>query len=99
MKKIDLSMVDEAFLQSYLESIDVDKIKTALSDDKYKIIVDKLEDIITTNDLSKYLNLCDNYSSNEKIEIKKTFDSFWIIFFLNLKVLQLHLFYFLQTPP
>jgi hypothetical protein len=74
MKKIDLSIVDEAFLESYLKSIDVNKIKSALSDIKYKIIVDNLEDIITTNDLQKYSNLCDNYSSNEKIEIKKAFD-------------------------
>jgi hypothetical protein len=74
MKKIDLPIVDEAFLESYLKSIDVNKIKSALSDIKYKIIVDNLEDIITTNDLQKYSNLCDNYSSNEKIEIKKAFD-------------------------
>ena len=74
MKKIDLSIVDKTFLESYLKSIDVNKIKSALSDIKYKIIIDNLEDIITTNDLQKYSNLCDKYSSNEKIEIKKAFD-------------------------
>lgn len=74
MKKIDLSIVDEAFLESYLKSIDVSKIKSALSDIKYQIIINNLEDIVTTNDLTKYSNLCDDYSSNEKIEIKKAFD-------------------------
>ena len=75
MKQIDIiNIVDKTFLQSYLDSIDVNKIKSALSDIKYKIIIDNLEDIITTNDLQKYSNLCDNYCSNEKIEIKKAFD-------------------------
>ena len=62
MKQIDIiNIVDKTFLQSYLDSIDVNKIKSALSDIKYKIIIDNLEDIITTNDLQKYSNLCDNY--------------------------------------
>lgn len=74
MKQIDLSIVDEAFLESYLKSIDTNKIKTALCDIKYKNIIDNLKDIITTNDLTKYSNLCDAYSSNQKIEIKKAFD-------------------------
>ena len=74
MKQIDLSIVNEAFLDSYLKSVDVNKIKTALCDIKYKNIIDNLKDIITTNDLTKYSNLCDAYSPSEKIEIKKAFD-------------------------
>lgn len=63
MKKVDLSSLD---LKSYYKSIDIDKIKNALFDIKYKIIVDNLEDIITTNDLSKYLNLCDDFLADVK---------------------------------
>ena len=74
MKQIDLSIVNKAFLDSYLKSIDVNKIKSALYDIKYKNIIDNLKDIITTNDLTKYSNLCDAYSPSEKIEIKKAFD-------------------------
>lgn len=74
MKQIDLSIVNEAFLDSYLKSIDINKIKSALCDIKYKNIIDNLEEIITTNDLAKYSNLCDAYSQSEKKEIKKAFD-------------------------
>ena len=75
MKQIDLSIVNEAFLDSYLKSIDINKIKTALSDIKYKIIIDNLEEIITTNNISKYIkiwNYC--YSKKEKKEIEEAFD-------------------------
>ena len=74
MKQIDLSIVDEAFLDSYLDSIDVNRIENALSDIKYKNIIDNLKDIITTNNLTKYSNLRDAYSPSEKKEIKKAFD-------------------------
>lgn len=74
MKQIDLSIVNKAFLDSYLKSIDVNKIKSALYDIKYKNIIDNLKDIITTNDLAKYSNFCDAYSPSEKKEIKKAFD-------------------------
>ena len=74
MKQIDLSIVNEAFLDSYLKSVDVNKIKNALCDIKYKNIIDNLEDIITTNNLTKYSNLRDAYSPSEKKEIKKAFD-------------------------
>ena len=62
MKQIDLSIVNEAFLDSYLKSVDVNKIKTALCDIKYKNIIDNLKDIITTNDLAKYSIYCDAYT-------------------------------------
>lgn len=74
MKQIDLSIVNKAFLDNYLKSIDVNKIKSALYDIKYKNIIDNLEDIITTNDLAKYSNLRDAYSSSEKKEIEEAFD-------------------------
>ncbi len=75
MKQIDLSIVNEAFLDSYLKSVDVEKIKNGLCDIKYKNIIDNLEEIITTNNISKYIkiwNYC--YSKKEKKEIEEAFD-------------------------
>jgi len=76
MKQINIiNIVDKAFLDSYLDSIDINKIKTALFDIKYKSIIDNLEEIITTNDISKYIkiwNYC--YSKIEKKEIEEAFD-------------------------
>lgn len=76
MKQIDLSLVDETFLQSYLESIDVNQIKAKLSDVKYKKITDKLNLLIKAdlNTIKKYLNLSNYYSIDELKEIKKAFD-------------------------
>ncbi len=75
MKQIDLSIVNKAFLDSYLKSVDVEKIKNGLCDIKYKNIIDNLEEIITTNNISKYIkiwNYC--YSKKEKKEIEEAFD-------------------------
>lgn len=75
MKQIDLSIVNKDFLQSYLNSIDINNIKNKLSNAKYKIIIDNLEDIIKEKDLIKYLKLCNIYYSNdEKKEIEKAFN-------------------------
>ena len=75
MKQIDLSIVNDAFLESYLESIDIDKIRNELSDSKYQIIIDNLEDIIKENDLTKYLKLWNKcFSAEEKKEIKEAFN-------------------------
>jgi len=75
MNKIDLSIVDKTFLQSYLDSIDVNKIKTSLCDTKYRIIVNNLKEIITTNNLSKYIKIWNYfYSKKEKKEIEEAFD-------------------------
>jgi len=75
MKQIDLSIVDDAFLESYYKSINVVNIKSKLSDPRYKLIIDNLEDIIKTKDLRNYLklgNYC--YSIEEKKEILDAFD-------------------------
>lgn len=76
MKQIDLSIVvNETFLKSYLNSINVNNINSALSDIKYKIIIDNLEDIITTNDLSKYTKIWNYYYSKDEMkEIEEAFD-------------------------
>lgn len=76
MKQIDLSIVNEAFLQSYLASIDVDKIKAKLSDAKYKKITDRLNLLIKAdlNTIKKYLNLSNYYSIDELKEIEKAFN-------------------------
>jgi len=74
MKQIDLSIVNETFLQSYLSSIDIDNIKNKLSNTKYKNILDNLENIIKTKDLTSYLTLCENFSETEKKEILKAFN-------------------------
>lgn len=76
MKQIDLSIVNEAFLQSYLDSIDVDKIKAKLSDAKYKKITERLSFLIKAdlNTIKKYLNLSNYYSIHELKEIEKAFD-------------------------
>ena len=76
MKQIDLSIVNKDFLQTYLASIDIDKIKETLFESKYKKITDRLELLIKAdlNTIKKYLNLCNYYSSKELIEIKKAFN-------------------------
>jgi len=75
MKQIDLSIVNNTFLETYLESIDIDTIKNKLSNLKYKIIIDNLEDIIKGKDLTKYLKLWNKcFSVEEKKEIEKAFN-------------------------
>jgi hypothetical protein len=74
MKQIDLSIVNEDFLDSYLNSINIENIKNRLSNIKYKNIVDSLKDIIKTKDLTSCLTLCDNFSEIEKKEIEKAFN-------------------------
>ncbi len=77
MKKIDLSMVDEKFLESYYRSIDIESITTELSDNKYENITTSLESLIKA-DLNtienELINLCESYSNDERIKIKNAFD-------------------------
>ena len=76
MKQINLSIVNKKFLQSYLDSIDIDKIKKTLFESKYKKITDKLELLIKADlyIIKDKLNLIDRYSNSELIEIKKAFN-------------------------
>lgn len=76
MKQIDLSIVNEIFLENYLGSVDIDTIKTKLSDIKYKKITDKLEFLITANltMIKKYMNIANYYSKEEKKEIEIAFN-------------------------
>ena len=63
MKQIDIiNIVDKTFLQSYLDSIDVNKIKSALSDIKYKIIIDNLEEVVKA---LKASGVCDYFMHDE----------------------------------
>lgn len=73
MKKIDLSSLD---LEKYVSSVNINKIRDILSDDKYKKITDRLEFLIKAdiNTIKKYLNLANHYSLKEKKEIKEAFD-------------------------
>jgi hypothetical protein len=76
MKQIDLSIVNEAFLQSYIDYIDINKIKKTLFESKYKRITDRLELLIKSdlNRMKKYLNLMNYYSTEEIKEIEKAFN-------------------------
>lgn len=76
MKQIDLSLVDESFLQSYLDSIDIDKIKKTLFESKYKNITNRLPLLIKgeLNVIKKYLNLINHYSPEEIKKIEKAFN-------------------------
>ena len=76
MKQIDLSMVDDNFLQDYLTSIDIDKIKINLKNPKYQIIIDKLNLLIKADwsTIKKYLNISNYYTIEELKEIEKAFD-------------------------
>ncbi|MDZ7818786.1 MAG: hypothetical protein U5K55_09260 [Aliarcobacter sp.] len=77
MKQIDIiNIVDKTFLQTYLESIDINKIKAKLSEEKYKKITDRLNLLIKAdlNAIKKYLNLSNYYSIDELKEIEKAFD-------------------------
>ena len=76
MKQVDLSIVDKTFLESYLDSIDIDTIKTKLSDVKYRKITDRLELLITAdlNTIKKYMNIANHYSNAERKEIKEAFN-------------------------
>ena len=73
MKKIDLSNFD---LEQYVESIDIDKIKNVLSDNKYKKITDRIELLIKSDvsTIKKYLNLANYYNKEEKEEILNAFN-------------------------
>lgn len=76
MKQIDLSIVNKGFLESYYKSINIEKIKDALSDKKYERITKRIKSLIKADlkTIKKYLNLSDYYTSKELIEIKKAFD-------------------------
>lgn len=76
MKQIDLSIVNDDFLESYYNSINIENIKNKLNDRKYKKITDSLELLIKADlsEIKSNLNLCDSYSFEEKKEIKKAFN-------------------------
>jgi len=73
MKKVDLSSLD---IDKYFTSISIEKIKSSLSDPKYKKITDRLELIIKADlpIIKKYLNLSNFYSNKEKKEIEEAFN-------------------------
>ncbi|MFT5836010.1 MAG: hypothetical protein ACI9RG_000904 [Sulfurimonas sp.] len=73
MKKIDLSSLN---IQSYFDSIDINKIKDTLSDNKYTRITDRLELLIKADadTIKKYLNIANYYTREEKKEIEKAFN-------------------------
>lgn len=81
MKQINLSIVNEAFLQSYLESVDIDKIKISLKklkpQSKFKNLIDNLENLIKadiSNIQTKYLTLLNHCSPKEKKKIENIFN-------------------------
>ncbi|MDD5156671.1 hypothetical protein [Sulfurimonas sp.] len=81
MKQIDLSIVNEAFFQSYLESVDIDKIKISLKklkpQSKFKNLIDNLENLIKadiSNIQTKYLTLLNHCSPKEKKKIENIFN-------------------------
>jgi rubrerythrin len=81
MKQIDLSIVDEAFFKSYLDSIDINKIELSLKrlrpQSKFKNLVDNLENIIKGdfhNIQTKYLDLLNHCSTKEKKKIENIFN-------------------------
>ncbi|MGA1939261.1 hypothetical protein [Arcobacter sp. YIC-310] len=76
MKQIDLSIVNDDFLESYYDSINIENIKDKLNDRKYKKITDNLELLIKADlsEIKSKLNLCDSYSFEEKKEIKNAFN-------------------------
>ncbi len=63
-------------LEEYFTSININKIKSCLSNPKYKKITDRLEHLIKSDlpILKKYLNIANHYSCEEKKEIEKAFD-------------------------
>lgn len=81
MKQIDLSVVNETFLESYLNAIDINKINIALKklkpQSKFKSIVDNLEQIVKadiTDIQTNYLRLLAHCSPKEKKTIEKIFN-------------------------
>lgn len=81
MKQIDLSMVDDNFLQDYLTSIDIDKIKNSLKKlrpkSKFQVLIENVETLIVAdmNDIkTKYLSLLQHCSNKEKKKIEHVFD-------------------------
>lgn len=81
MKQIDLSIVNEDFLDSYLNSIDIDKIRTSLTKlkpkSKFKNLIDNLENLIKADINSiqtKYLTLLNHCSPKEKKKIENIFN-------------------------
>lgn len=81
MKKIDLSIVDEKFLDSYYKSINTKDIFIKLNKlrpkSKFKYFIDNLENIIKA-DISQieitYLNILNHCSKKEKDKIKNILD-------------------------
>lgn len=81
MKQIDLSIVNEAFLDSYLKSIDVNRIELSLKklrpQSKFKNLVNDLENIIKADFhiiQTKYLDLLNHCSTREKKKIENIFN-------------------------
>jgi hypothetical protein len=78
MKKIDLSIVDDTFLDDYISSINIVTIKSKLSDIKdCKFIIDNLENIIKADVNSiktKYLNCLSGKSKKDKKKIEEAFN-------------------------
>jgi len=73
VKKVDLSSLD---IDDYFTTINIDKIKDSLSDDKYKMITSRLELLIKSDlkTILKYVNITNYYSVDEKKEIEKAFN-------------------------
>ena len=73
MEKIDLSTVD---LDTFYRSINVEKIKSKLSNKKYEKITTRLESLIKADltTIKRYLNISSYYNKEELTEIKNAFD-------------------------
>lgn len=76
MKQIDLSIVNDNFLQNYFKQINTTEIKSSLSDNKYKRIIDNLEILIKADlkTIQENLDLAEGYSKEELNEIKNVFN-------------------------
>jgi hypothetical protein len=74
MKQIDVSSIN---IDEYFCAIDIENIKTKLSDAKYHTITNDLENIIKADKNTietRYVNLCDGYSPEERKEIEEAFN-------------------------
>ena len=79
MKQIDLTIVNGNFLKSYCDCIDISEIKNELQHlmPKPQEIIDNLENIIIAdinNIKTKYLNLLNYYSKEERKKIENIFN-------------------------
>ncbi|WP_024953692.1 hypothetical protein [Sulfurospirillum arcachonense] len=77
MKKVDLSLVDESFLNNYISSINIENIKLKLKELSLDYIADNLESIIKS-DIDKiemrYRNLLAGKSKEDLKEIENIFN-------------------------